>query len=434
MFNVVTFFQLLPKIHQTIIGLCSLFILIFIIWPMDQTTNQRVIVDLELNTSYPLELKGKLLAPKLKHANINSSQYEYEYLVQKGDTISMILEQIGISNKQAYEISQLTQFSKKSKYIRPGDKLFIHTTKTKEFRKLHYNLDSEKQIVITFSNGDYQENIIERDIEKRIFFATAEISDNFWNAGIEAGLSPSQIMELANLFGWDIDFALDIRQGDSFSVLFEHRYADGVFVDHGHIVAAEFINQDQKFEAIRHQNGEYYNKEGRSTRKAFLRSPVDFTRVSSNFNLRRLHPVTGRVKPHRGVDYAAPTGTPIKAAGDGRVIKSSYSAYNGNYIFIKHSGNYITKYLHLHKRYVRAGSSIKQGQIIGTVGRTGRATGPHLHYEFIVNGQHRNPRTVILPQPKSIIASDKQDFLNLSNNLLNKIQHHKVVRYAHYDN
>ena len=168
-----------------------------------------------------------------------------------------------------------------------------------------------------------------------------------------------------------------------------------------------------------------YDENGRAMKKAFLRAPLDFRRVSSNFNPRRLHPVTGRVRPHRGTDYAAPVGTPIWAAGDGVVQKSSYNKFNGNYVFIKHSNTYITKYLHLTKRTVRAGQRVKQGQTIGTLGGTGRVTGPHLHYEFLVNGVHKNPRTVNLPQSKSLTGKARQTFMANA-----KISMDKLERYS----
>lgn len=165
-------------------------------------------------------------------------------------------------------------------------------------------------------------------------------------------------------------------------------------------------------------------------RKAFLKSPVDFKYVSSNFNPRRLHPVTGQIKAHRGVDYVAAIGTPIKAAGAGRVIASSYNQYNGNYVFIKHNDTYTTKYLHLTKRKVKTGQYVKQGQIIGTLGKTGRVTGAHLHYEFIVNGVHRNPRTVKLPKADPIAKQERAAFTELSQTLMTKLAAFKKLQYA----
>ncbi|POF60579.1 peptidase M23, partial [Vibrio vulnificus] len=215
-------------------------------------------------------------------------------------------------------------------------------------------------------------------------YAEASITSNFWNAAISAGLTANQIMELAGIFGWDIDFAQDIRERDSFRVLYQEQVVEGEVIGRGRIIAAIFRNQGDTFTAIYDdKTGNYYDENGRAMKKAFLRAPIDFRRVSSNFNPRRLHPVTGQVKAHRGTDYVAPVGTPIWAAGDGVVQQAGYNQFNGNYVFIRHSNTYLTKYLHLQKKLVKTGQRVKQGQSIGTLGGTGRVTGPHLHYEFL---------------------------------------------------
>jgi murein DD-endopeptidase MepM/ murein hydrolase activator NlpD len=223
-------------------------------------------------------------------------------------------------------------------------------------------------------------------------------------------------MKLANIFGGVIDFVLDPREGDTIHVLYDELYLDGERYGDGDIIAASFTNQGETFNAYRYRdaNGDvgYYNEQGVSMRKAFLLAPVDFTRISSNFNPRRLHPIYKTARPHRGTDYAAPTGTPVYAAGDGRVIKAGYTRANGNYVFIQHGEQYVTRYLHLHKRKVKQGQRVAQSQIIGTVGSTGAATGPHLHYEFLMNGVHRNPRTIHkkLPKAKSLPAAELAQF------------------------
>ena len=209
------------------------------------------------------------------------------------------------------------------------------------------------------------------------------------------------IMKLANIFGWDIDFVLDIRQGDRFMLVYEKLYREGEFLRDGRILAATFINQGERFQAIWFEHGDvadYFAPDGRNMRKAFLRAPLNFSYISSNYNPRRMHPVLKRIRPHNGTDYYAPPGTPVYAAGDGTVIRSAYSKTNGHHVFIKHANSIVTKYLHFTRRTVKQGQKVKQGQTIGTVGSTGLATGPHLHYEFVVNGVHRNPRTVPLPK------------------------------------
>ncbi|MFZ5653826.1 MAG: peptidoglycan DD-metalloendopeptidase family protein [Pseudomonadota bacterium] len=251
---------------------------------------------------------------------------------------------------------------------------------------------------------------------------TAAIRSSLFVDAEAIGLSHAQIMELAGIFAWDIDFALDLREGDSFSVLFEEEYLDGRKIGNGDILAARFTNQGAIHTAVRFVapdgSADYYTPDGRPMRKAFLRAPVDFTRVSSNFNPRRLHPVFKTVRPHNGIDYAAPRGTPIYAAGNGKVIRAGYTGPNGNFVVVQHGSRYTTKYLHLDKRMVKTGQTIRQGEVLGTVGSTGYATGPHLHYEFLVDGVHRNPRTVDLPKADPIPARLRGQFAAGSQTLL----------------
>jgi murein DD-endopeptidase MepM/ murein hydrolase activator NlpD len=218
---------------------------------------------------------------------------------------------------------------------------------------------------------------------------------------------------LANLLGWDIDFVLDIREGDSFYLVYEKVYRDGSFLRDGEIVGATFVNQGEKFQAIRFYidgQSQYFSPDGRNMRKAFLRAPLNFSYISSNFNPKRYHPILKRVKAHNGIDYRAPKGTPVFAAGDGKVIQSAYSKYNGHHVFIKHANSIVTKYLHFTNRTVKKGQRVKQGQVIGYVGATGLAQAPHLHYEFLLNGVHRNPRTVSLPTAEPLPETQLAEF------------------------
>jgi len=260
-------------------------------------------------------------------------------------------------------------------------------------------------------------------------YRDAIIEGSLFLSGERARLPYGVIMELANIFGWDIDFALDIRKGDSFSVLYEEKFLNGEKIDEGHILAAEFVNQGRSFRAVRYLSvdgsAKYYTPEGYDMRKTFLRAPLDFTRISSSFNLKRQHPIHKKIIAHRGVDYAAPRGTPILAAGDGKIIASSYNKANGNYIFIQHGQEVITKYLHLQKRKVKKGQKVSQRQIIGTLGSTGYSTGPHLHYEFLINGVHKNPRTVALPQANPIKNSERVRFEQLTKPLVAQLKSHQ---------
>lgn len=449
--NVATFFQLLPSRHQQILSIIGFFMLLIFVVPFDYLKVTDENQDLNSQKKYDVALPDNFITQQIKRQKdyqygnplhnslaswmkpIRYNIIETDLLVKEGDTLASLFKDKNFSQQDAYAIMQLKKARQYLKTIRPKD--IIHITHTDSLRviELRYHINKQDELVITRYVDKFQAKVEKHPTEKRVRFYGAQITDNFWNAAIKAGLNAAQIMELANLFGWDIDFALDIRKGDSFSVLYEEKYTGGIFLEHGHIIAADFINQDKHYKAMRYKDGEYYNENGRSMRKAFLRSPVDFTRVSSGFSMRRLHPVTKKVRPHRGVDYAAPIGTPIKAAGNGRVIASGYNAFNGNYIFIKHNSTYTTKYLHLHKRYSKKGAYVKQGQVIGTVGRTGRATGAHLHYEFIVNGRHRNPRTVRLPKSKPIHVKEKQKFLNASVALFNELNHRKRIQLSLYE-
>tara|TARA_B100001094_G_scaffold333468_1_gene413022 strand:- start:10392 stop:11747 length:1356 start_codon:yes stop_codon:yes gene_type:complete len=449
--NVATFFQLLPYKHQKILSALGFIMLAFFVIPFDYLALTEQNQELQANKRYKValpdnfveeqEIRQKKYAyhnPLFKSLSswvnpINHVEIDEELTVRPGDSLSSLFKKYNLSTQDAFAIMQLPKAKRTLRRVMPGDKIQVIHTDNQLVLQLRYHFSSYKELIIERTSTGFKERVAERQIEKRSHFYGATIKDNFWNAATKAGLAPAQIMDVANLFGWDIDFALDIRAGDSFSVMYEEKYTGGFFLEHGHIIAAEFINQNKYYKAVRYQDGEYYNEKGRSMRKAFLRSPVDFTRVSSGFSLRRLHPVTGRIRPHRGVDYAAPIGTPIKAAGNGRIIASSYNAYNGHYIFIKHNRTYTTKYLHLNRRYLKKGAYVKQGQIIGTVGRTGRATGPHLHYEFIVNGRHRNPRTVRLPKSKPIHVKEKKKFSKISVELFDQLKHHKQVQLTYYE-
>jgi murein DD-endopeptidase MepM/ murein hydrolase activator NlpD len=257
------------------------------------------------------------------------------------------------------------------------------------------------------------------------------IDSSLFESGVEAGLSDKLIMNIAGIFAWDVDFVLDIRGGDHYYVQWEEIWQDGEFVTDGEIVVAEFNNDGRQHQAIRFvdDNGrsDYYTPEGNSVRKAFLRSPVDF-RVSSSFNPNRLHPVLKTRRPHRGVDYAAPNGTPIKAAGDGKVIFRGVKSGYGNVVILQHGGNITTLYAHMSRfaSSARTGSRVRQGQTIGYVGATGMVTGAHLHYEYRLNGVHRNPRTVKLPQAEPIAEKYREQFLAAAHPILRELEKYKT--------
>jgi len=335
--------------------------------------------------------------------------------VKSGDSLAKIFKRFGYSARTTYDvISAKGKYSKLLKKLDVGDKLRLGIDTTGKLTALNYPLSKTETLHISLIDGNYQSSKETKTVETRETIAHGVIKSNFWNAGIEAGLDDGQIINLANIFGWDIDFALDIRTGDSFHVVFENQYIDGEFIGTGKILAAEFINQDDPFQAIRFTDGEYYSPDGKSMRKAFLRAPVNFRYISSNFKRKRFHPIQKRWKAHRGTDYRANKGTPVVAAGNGKVTHSTRNKYNGNYVFIQHGNGIVTKYLHFSKRAVKKGQRVKQGQIIGYVGSTGMSQAPHLHYEFLLNGVHRNPRTVKLPDAKPINKRFKSAFAKLA--------------------
>jgi murein DD-endopeptidase MepM/ murein hydrolase activator NlpD len=386
---------------------------------------------LQVGRHYPLAINSEALSPGstiLPSAILRWEQYK----VRSGESAAVLFQRIGLSARQLYSLtSSNDEINKQLSRLRPGDELQFGFDDNNELVQLKRKLSAYETFVITQSENGYTSEIDKKEVFYQYNYAEAEITSNFWNAAMSAGLSANQIMELAGIFGWDIDFALDIRFGDSFKLLYQEKIFEGEVVDRGNIIAASFINQRTNFTAVLDDNtGNYYDPSGRAMKKAFLRSPLDFRRVSSNFNPRRLHPVTGQVKAHRGTDYVAPIGTPIWAAGDGVVEKSSYNQFNGNYVFIRHSNTYITKYLHLTKRTVKTGQRVKQGQVIGTLGRTGRVTGAHLHYEFWVNGVHKNPRTVSLPQSQSLTGKAKQTFIANAEIRLQRLDRYSQLLYA----
>ena len=415
-------FKQLPKQHRTFIVIILGLIITLLLLPV--STSPPLSSDADSFYIYQVGDRYSLKLPRITSAEnqpIKSRLTSEEIIVRAGDNLSLIGQRSHLSTKTIYEIDKLSS-AKRLRSIYPGQKLTITTNNDGQFVELIYPYSPTESLYINKTADGYTTNTVKNKIDIRETFTRAEITSNFWNAGVKGKMPAKQIMNLATIFGWDIDFALDIRAGDSFAVIYEEQYIDGYFVSTGNILAAEFINQGDKFQAIRHKDGSYYTPSGRSMRKAFLRAPVNFKYISSSFNRNRRHPVTGRIRAHNGIDYAARTGTPIVSAGDGKVIASAYNRFNGNYVFIKHNANIVTKYLHMNKRSVRQGQRVKQNQKIGTVGATGRVTGPHLHYEFLVNGKHKNPKTVSLPKAESLRGSEKTKFVSEAKDIIEQLE------------
>ncbi len=337
--------------------------------------------------------------------------------VKSGDSMALIFSRLGLSPSELYRVMSLGKDVKRLKNIKPGQLIHFHIEDNK-LSGLEYELNLTKTLSISLAEDKFQAEVVEHELDSMVKNASAVINDSLFMAGKRAGMTDNLIMQMVAIYGWDIDFVLDIRKGDSFTLIYEEKYKDGKKVADGPILAAEFNNRGHAIRAIRyaHQDGsiDYYDADGDAMRKAFLRTPVNFTRISSRFNLKRKHPILNKIRAHKGVDYAAPTGTPIKATGDGVVLHAGRKGGYGKTVILRHGGNYSTVYAHLHKyaKGVRNGKRVKQGQVIGYVGKSGLATGPHLHYEFRINGVHRNPLTVDLPHAESIDKKELADFKN----------------------
>ncbi|WP_348650727.1 peptidoglycan DD-metalloendopeptidase family protein [Thalassomonas sp. RHCl1] len=335
--------------------------------------------------------------------------------VRNGDSLAKILKRAGYGASVTHKvINAKGKNTKLLKKIKVGDNLRLGSDNNGTLVALEYPLSKIKTLAVTLKDDSYHSTTDVKEVEIREAMANGIISSSFWHTAASAGMTDGQIINLANIFGWDIDFAMDIRSGDSFHVVYEKQYVDGEYIGTGNILAAEFINQNEAFQAIRFKDGEYYSPDGNSMRKAFLRAPVNFKYISSNFKRKRFHPIQKRWKSHNGTDYAAKRGTPVVASGNGRVTHATYNKFNGNYVFIQHGNGIVTKYLHFSKHAVKKGQRVKQGQVIGYVGSTGMSQAPHLHYEFLVNGVHRNPRTVKLPDAQPIAKKYKNEFAQIS--------------------
>jgi murein DD-endopeptidase MepM/ murein hydrolase activator NlpD len=437
--NIKKFYLQLPKPHRVIISSFSIIVLLLLLIPSEKATASRQSTDtsLEIGKRYALALpEDQDISLDTPTSNIEPSTNKESIAtpinsdkdtltwkkakVRSGDSLAKVFKRLGYSARTTYDVSSAKgDYSKLLKKINVGDVFKIAQNAAGELAVLTYPLSKTETLYVKLiDDGSYQSSKETKTVEIRETIAHGVIKSNFWNAGIESGLNDAQIINLANIFGWDIDFALDIREGDSFHVVFENRYVDGDHIGTGKILAAEFINKDDPFQAIRFTDGEYYSPDGRSMRKAFLRAPVNFRYISSNFKPKRFHPIQKRWKAHRGTDYRANKGTPVVAAGNGKVTHSTYNKYNGNYVFIQHGNGIETKYLHFSKRNVKKGQRVKQGDVIGYVGSTGMSEASHLHYEFLLNGVHRNPRTVKLPDAKPINKKYAAEFSVLSSQRL----------------
>ena len=397
-----------PLRHLVAAGACVALIAGVASSNQGQTSPERAVYNLSLPSEAPLAEEATISSPKPSYKTIT---------VKSGDTLSDVFAREQLASKDMYALLNTGSAGKNLARLMPGETFSYHV-KGGQLQEWRRHSSALKTVEFIRGEQGFTVDTIEVTPEKRLAFKAAVLNNNLFDASSRIGLPQKITMNMAGIFGGVMDFVYDPRKGDTFSVLYEELYVEGELIGTGDIVAASYNNRGELHEAYYYENRSgdsgYYNPKGVSMRKAFLRAPVDFTRISSNFNPNRLHPIFKTKRPHRGIDYAAARGTPVFSAGDGRVVTSGYNKASGNYVVVQHGPRYQTKYLHLNRRSVKKGQKVSQGQVVGTVGSTGYATGPHLHYEFLLDGVHRNPRTILkkLPKAKAIDKSELTAFLN----------------------
>ncbi len=353
-----------------------------------------------------------------------------EFTIQNGDNLSIIFKRAGLNDRAIYELFNEAKEAKDLRKIRPGQKMAF-LVENGQLQSLNYIIDDLNSLSFDRTSKGFTSKEVVLTPDVKYAFRQANIDSSLYMAGKRAGMPSNLTMELANIFGWDIDFALDIQKGDSFKVMYEEQFLEGKRIGTGKIMAAEFTNGGKTFQAVRYVDKDgvanYYTPDGRGMHKAFLRTPIEFARISSHFNLARKHPVLHIIRAHKGTDYAAARGTPIRATGNGKIAFAGRKGGYGNCVVIQHGQGIETLYGHMNAfaKGIKAGSRVSQGDVIGYVGSTGLASGPHLHYEFHVNGQVRNPVTVPLPKSIGIEKAEIARFNATTRPLIAKLDEYK---------
>src|SRR3984893_2880895 len=360
-------------------------------------------------------------APGLAEARLALSTIDV--IVTRNDTLDHIFRRLKLNLADLASLRSLPGLRARLDSLRPGEALHF-THRDGELFGLERRLNESETLKVSREPTGLKADVLQNPLEIRTSTARGVISRSLFEAVEAAGANDQTAVALADIFGWDIDFVLDVRPGDAFVVTYDQIWRDGAYVKDGPIQAAAFVNHGREFRAVRYTDPEggshYYTPDGKSLHRAFLRAPVDFTRVSSRFNSSRLHPILNRIRAHQGVDYAAPMGPPVRPASRGRIRFAGRKGGYGNLVEIEHSATVVTVYGHLSRfaRETRVGAHVTQGTVIAYVGMTGLATGPHLHYEYRLNGVFKNPQTVVLPGAAPIDARWRADFLDHSAPLL----------------
>lgn len=406
---------------RTALGLQLAFVACLVtlaLWPRESESEPRT-----ADASLPEAPAPQPVAPP-QEASLGFSTIEV--VVSRNDTMDRLFRRLELNLGDLASLRALPDLRTQVDRLMPGEKL-LFTHRDGELVGLERKLSDSETLKVTRDENGFSTNVLENPLEIRSRTASATIQSSLFQAATAAGLTDRVAFDLAEIFQYDIDFVLDIQTGDRFTVVYEEVFQDGEPLRIGNILAAKFVNAGREYRAVRYQDeqgrSQYYSPDGRSLRKAFMRAPVQFSRISSRFNLSRRHPVLNRIRAHKGVDYAAPTGTPVRAAGEGRVRFVGRQGGYGNVIELEHGSGVVTVYGHLSRfaPKLRRGQRVDLAQVIGYVGSTGLATGPHLHYEYRVRGIHKNPQTVVLPDAEPIPAADRERFLTATADLVNII-------------
>ena len=337
-----------------------------------------------------------------------------EVVVGRNDTLDAIFRRMALNKSDLAAIRNLPGIRQSLDFLKPGDSIKLTHTDG-DIKELTRKVSETQTLDVVLKDSGFEAKMIDNPVQTRVHTARATIDSSLFQAAGAANISDTVALKLANVFAWDIDFVLDIREGDRFTAVYEQIFQDGKYLRDGEVLAAEFVNNGKVYRAVRFVSdghAGYYTPAGLAMRKAFLRAPLEFSRVSSGFNTARMHPILNRIRAHKGVDYAAPIGTPVRAAGDGVIRFAGVMGGYGNLVEIEHTHSITTVYGHLSRfaHGLHAGTHVTQGTVIAYVGMTGLATGPHLHYEYRVNGVFKNPQTVPLPAASPINAGYAADF------------------------
>lgn len=387
---------------------------------------QQVVEEISL----PQVLSGEIPA---------TERFWREERIQRGDTVATVLSRLGVDDNQATTYLLQARDVRSLYQLVPGRAIRAVTTSEGLLERLSYLNTNGKRLLVVRGRNGFQATEELPAVESRIMYSSGEISTSLFGATDAAGLHENIAIQIADIFSSDIDFHRDLRKGDRFSVVYEANFSDGEFIGVGRVIAAEFINQNAKNQAVYFRDekgrGGYYTPDGKNMRKAFLRSPLEFSRITSGFTLSRFHPVLKTWRAHRGIDYGAPTGTRVRATADGYVTFAGWKGGYGRVISLRHTNGVSTVYGHLSGLAdgVKRGKRIIQGQVIGYVGKTGLATGPHLHYEFLVNGAQRNPMKLALPPGPPITADLRPAFTKTAEPLLAQLEMLRDTNLAKLD-